>query len=56
MTVFFGNSEKHLETLPTFGFGNKNIGEVLSKVSTIIEKMFSYQQYKNLYGFFHMLI
>ena len=51
MTVFFGNSEKHLETLPTFGFGNKNIGEVLSKVSTIIEKMFSYQQYKDLYGF-----
>jgi hypothetical protein len=34
MTVFFGNSEKHLETLPLFGFEKKNIGEVLTKFTT----------------------
>ena len=51
MTVFFGNSEKHLETIPLFGFEKKNVGEVLTKFTTIINKLNSYQEYKTLYGF-----
>ena len=51
MTVFFGNSEKHLESLPLFGFEKKNIGDVLAKFATIISKLNSYQEFKTLYGF-----
>jgi hypothetical protein len=51
MTIFFGNSEKHLENIPLFGFEKKNLGDVLTKFSTIISKLNSYQEYKTLYGF-----
>ena len=51
MSVFFGNSEKHLENLPLIGFEKMNLGIVLEKFSTIISKMNSYQEYKTLYGF-----
>ena len=51
MTVFFGSGEKILETIPQIGIERKNIGEVISNFTIIIEKLFSYQEYKNLYGF-----
>ena len=51
MTIFFGNNEKHLETIPLIGFQQKNLGDVLSKFTIIIDKLNSYQQYKTLYGY-----
>ena len=51
MSVFFGNTEKHLETLPSIVFEKKNLVEVTSKFTTIISKFYSYQEYKTLYGF-----
>jgi hypothetical protein len=51
MSIFFGNSDKHLETLPLIGFEKFNIGSVLTKFSTIISKLNSYQEYKTLYGY-----
>ena len=51
MSVFFGNSEKHLESLPLIGFEKMNVGKVLEQFSTIISKMNSYQEYKTLFGF-----
>ena len=51
MSVFFGNSEKHLETLPLIGFEKQNLVEVLNQFNVIISKMNSYQEYKTLYGF-----
>ena len=51
MTVFFRSGEKILETIPQIGIERKNIGEVISNFTIIIEKLFSYIEYKNLYGF-----
>ena len=39
-----------LETIPKIEI-TKNIGEVISNFTIIIEKLFSYIEYKNLYGF-----
>ena len=50
MSFFFGNSDKHLKTLPLIGFEKFNIGSVLTKFSTIISKLNSYQEYKTFYG------
>ena len=51
MTVFFGNIEKHLEAMPLISFPQRKLGDVLSTLTTIIDKLYSYQQYKTLYGF-----
>ena len=51
MTIFFGNTDKHLEIIPLIGFPQKKLGEVLTKFTTIITKFNSYQEYKTLYGF-----
>ena len=45
MTVFFRSGEKILETIPQIGIERKNIGEVISNFTIIIEKLFSYQEY-----------
>ena len=41
MTVFFGSGEKILETIPKIEIEKKNIGEVISNFTIIIEKLFS---------------
>lgn len=51
MTFFFGNSEKHLESIPQIVFTPRNIEDVLTDFTTIINKFNSYQQYRVLYGF-----
>ena len=51
MTVFFGNTEKHLENIDKISFPQRYLGEVLDKFTIIINKFNSYQEYKNLYGY-----
>lgn len=51
MTVFFGNTEKHLENIDKISFPQRYLGEVLDKFTIIINKFNSYQEYKNLFGY-----
>ena len=51
MSIFFGNGEKHLENLPILSFDNQKDEKVFEKFTTIINRLNSYQEYKNLYGY-----
>ena len=51
LCIFFGNGEKHLENIPLISFENQNNTKVLEKFTTIINRLNSYQEYKDLYGY-----
>ena len=52
MTVFFGNTEKYYDELPLIKLEDQNKEkEAIKSLETIIKKFFSYQEYKNLYGY-----
>ena len=55
LSNLFGNTEKQLDNLPSITFDKKNLADVISKFTTIIRKLYSYQKYKILYGFLDSL-